>query len=69
MQAELNHQREIQLQLHRHQMEHQQLQQITVQQPSLEKDINKLEDILISRMEHSLAQHMQKENILYLAIL
>uniref|UniRef100_A0A2C9M9M7 Uncharacterized protein n=2 Tax=Biomphalaria glabrata TaxID=6526 RepID=A0A2C9M9M7_BIOGL len=61
MQAELNHQREIQLQLHRHQMEHQQLQQITVQQPSLEKDINKLEDILISRMEHSLAQHMQKE--------
>ncbi|XP_005096324.1 enhancer of mRNA-decapping protein 4 [Aplysia californica] len=61
MQQELSHQREIQLQLHRQQREQQQLQQMAVQQPSLEKDISKLEDILISRMEHSLAQHMQRE--------
>ncbi|CAL1539397.1 unnamed protein product [Lymnaea stagnalis] len=61
MQAELSHQRDIQLQLHRHQMEQQQLQQMAAQQPSLEKDIGKLEDILVSRMEHSLAQHMQRE--------
>ncbi|XP_059139589.1 enhancer of mRNA-decapping protein 4-like [Physella acuta] len=61
MQSELNRQREIQLQLHRHQMEQQQIQQMAAQQPSLEKDISKLEDILVTRMEHSLAQHMQRE--------
>ena len=66
MQQELNQQREIQLQLHRQQMEQQQLQQMAAQQPSLEKDISKLEDILVSRMEHSLAQHMHRENILHL---
>ncbi|BFZ12945.1 hypothetical protein BsWGS_15983 [Bradybaena similaris] len=61
MQSELGRQREIQLQLHHHQMEQDQLQHISVQQPSLEADISKLEDILVSRMEHSLAQHMQRE--------
>ncbi|CAG5131068.1 unnamed protein product [Candidula unifasciata] len=61
MQSELNRQREIQLQLHHHQVEQDQLQHMAVQQPSLEADISKLEDILVSRMEHSLAQHMQRE--------
>ncbi|GFO25359.1 enhancer of mRNA-decapping protein 4 [Plakobranchus ocellatus] len=69
MQEELAHQRELQTQLRRHQVEQQQLQEaVEAQQSStstLEQDVSRLEDVLASRMERSLAQHMQRENILF----
>ncbi|RUS79456.1 hypothetical protein EGW08_012797 [Elysia chlorotica] len=68
IQEELGNQRELQSQLRRHQVEQGQLQKAFEAQQSsntaVEQDVSRLEDVLASRMERSLAQHMQRENIL-----